>query len=119
MTSKFSLIFYTFKKTFSYSGRANRDEFIFYISFFMLYGNIVLVLNKYYSDHLGVLLLANVILLLAPAICSLITRRLHDLNASGWWQLIFLIPFGLILFFALPFKKGTEGANRYGEQPKN
>jgi uncharacterized membrane protein YhaH (DUF805 family) len=119
MTNPFILIFQTFKKTFSYSGRSNREECIFYISFFMIYGNIVLMLNKYYSDHWVVMILANVILSLTPAIFSLITRRLHDLNASGWWQLIFFIPFGLILFFALPFKKGTEGTNRYGEQPKN
>ena len=46
-------------------------------------------------------------------------RRLHDLNASGWWQLITFIPLGQILMIGFIFFKGTEGANRYGEPPKD
>ena len=42
-------------------------------------------------------------------------RRLHDLEASGWWSLLFIVPvvnmiFGLVLMF----KAGTDGANRFG-----
>jgi uncharacterized membrane protein YhaH (DUF805 family) len=44
-------------------------------------------------------------------------RRLHDLNASGWWQLITLIPMGQLLMIGLIFFKGTPTANNYGEPP--
>ena len=44
------------------------------------------------------------------------TKRLHDVEASGWYQLILLVPYinlgMLILFFA----KGTPGPNKYGDQ---
>lgn len=47
-------------------------------------------------------------------------KRLHDINLSGWWYLIFLIPliniiFGLHVFFS----DGTKGPNNYGPDPKN
>jgi uncharacterized membrane protein YhaH (DUF805 family) len=45
-------------------------------------------------------------------------RRLHDLNASGWWQLITFIPLGQILMIGFIFFKGTQGPNKYGEEPK-
>lgn len=45
-------------------------------------------------------------------------RRLHDLNASGWWQLTTFIPLGQIMMIGYIFFKGTKGSNRYGEPPK-
>ncbi len=45
-------------------------------------------------------------------------KRLHDLDMSGWWVLLFLVPllnvlFGLYLLFA----PGTDGPNRFGPPP--
>ena len=45
-------------------------------------------------------------------------RRLHDLNASGWWQLMTFIPLGQILMIGFIFFKGTPGPNRYGSPPE-
>jgi uncharacterized membrane protein YhaH (DUF805 family) len=47
-------------------------------------------------------------------------RRLHDIDRSGWWILIFFIP--IIGFFLLLFwyvSKGTEGDNRFGPPPES
>lgn len=45
-------------------------------------------------------------------ICSQAARRCHDLNHSGWWQ---LIPFyGFIMIFG----NGTHGYNQFGADPK-
>ena len=42
-------------------------------------------------------------------------RRCHDFNASGWWNLLFLIPLvNLIFMFFLWLKPGDDGANGYG-----
>ena len=38
--------------------------------------------------------------LLIPSI-SLATRRLHDINKSGWWQLLWLLPVAIGIIIAL------------------
>ncbi len=45
-------------------------------------------------------------------------RRLHDIDKSGWWLLIGLVPFvgGLILIYFF-VQKGTTGPNQFGEDP--
>ena len=44
-----------------------------------------------------------------------VVKRLHDLNRSGWYFFLFLIPFfNIIMFLFLIFKPGTVGANDYG-----
>lgn len=45
-------------------------------------------------------------------------RRLHDIDKSGWWILLALIPIIgtlIILFFAV--LKSTPGSNEYGLNP--
>lgn len=46
-------------------------------------------------------------------------RRLHDIEKSGWYYLLFLIPIvGFILMIVWFVKEGTKGANQYGEDPQ-
>ena len=65
----------------------------------------------------------NSTLLLYPpyfaVMLSLAVRRLHDQARSGWWLLPALVPVlgPLLLAFLLPFKRGTDGENQYGEDP--
>lgn len=45
-------------------------------------------------------------------------RRLHDLDKSGWFMLLTLIPLvNLFFLLYLWFMPGTQGYNRYGEDP--
>ncbi|MDR2788589.1 MAG: DUF805 domain-containing protein [Candidatus Accumulibacter sp.] len=45
-------------------------------------------------------------------------RRLRDVNRSGWWCLLFLIPYlGPIFFLLLILKGGDEESNEYGLPP--
>jgi uncharacterized membrane protein YhaH (DUF805 family) len=45
--------------------------------------------------------------------------RLHDLNRSGWWALVLLIPYvGSVVSLAMMFWPGTGGDNDYGPQPR-
>ena len=54
----------------------------------------------------GILILPNT---------SLIIRRLHDINKSGWWMLLFFTIVGLIpMFYWLYFKEGDQSENNYG-----
>lgn len=45
--------------------------------------------------------------------------RLHDLNASGWWCVVLLVPYvGAAASLALSFVPGASGDNDYGEPPR-
>jgi len=45
-------------------------------------------------------------------------RRLNDLNRSGWWFLLFIVPLvNLLLAIYLIFFPGTEGSNNWGPAP--
>lgn len=46
-------------------------------------------------------------------------RRLHDQDRSGWLMLLLLIPFfGWFALFVMMLLSGTEGPNRFGQDPK-
>ena len=47
---------------------------------------------------------------------ALSVRRLHDTGRTGWWLLLHLIPFG-ILILAIFYLSGSDGDNQYGPQP--
>jgi uncharacterized membrane protein YhaH (DUF805 family) len=45
-------------------------------------------------------------------------KRWHDLDTSGWWVLINIIPLaGLYTLVMCGFVKGTPGPNRFGPNP--
>lgn len=47
-----------------------------------------------------------------------LSKRFHDLNMSGTWSLVALVPLvGLIAEIILLFTRGTEGDNDYGPDP--
>lgn len=49
---------------------------------------------------------------------AIAVRRLHDINHSGWWLLLGLIPIaGWIVIFVWFCTKGTRGSNRFGPDP--
>jgi len=95
------------KHYFDFNGREGRKVFwLFTLNIFIIntiFGLISTVLS---------LLLSFVILL--PSL-GLSVRRFHDIDFSGWWVLVGLIPFvgviALIVFACIP---GTQGENKYG-----
>ncbi len=45
-------------------------------------------------------------------------KRLQDINMSGGWWVLMLVPgANLILGIVMLFKKGTVGTNQYGDDP--
>jgi uncharacterized membrane protein YhaH (DUF805 family) len=59
----------------------------------------------------------NLIVALATLLPSIAAgvRRLHDIDRSGWWLLIGLVPLiGFIVLIVFLTKRGTEGQNRFG-----
>ena len=53
---------------------------------------------------------------LIPGI-ALVIRRLHDINKSGWYWFIVLIPIvGIIIFLIFMLKDSINEGNQYGER---
>ena len=51
---------------------------------------------------------------------ALKTRRMHDINKSGWWQLIELVPIvGPIIFFIFLCTDSVNENNKYGKSVNN
>ncbi len=70
------------------------------------------------SGALSIALVAVVYIGMLVLSVGFAVRRLHDLDKSGWWWLLMLIPLvnlGMIIY--LLFFAGTSGENRFGEPP--
>lgn len=105
------------KKYADFSGRARRMEF----GVFLLVNVIIAVVLSVIDGVLGTIFLGIIfnLAVMVPTI-ALSARRLHDMNWSGWWQLLYIIPIvGLVLLLVMLFKGPTDADNRFGANPKN
>ena len=100
-----------FAKYADFNGRAKRPEFWWFL-LFIVFG--------------GVLQFVNVYIYLAFTFATIVpyyaagARRLHDMNKSGWMQLLWLIPIlGWIYLIYLLAQPGDAGDNQYGSPPAN
>ena len=118
-----------FKGWFRTIGRSSRQEYIARFMLFWVIGFIFITLEKIDKSltqtpfNIIVMSVIAFIMFIVLALTLLqvffVThRRLHDLNTSGWWQLITFIPFGQILMIGFIFFKGTDGPNKYGPPPE-
>ncbi|MCW9709710.1 DUF805 domain-containing protein [Avibacterium sp. 21-586] len=110
---------YVLKNYAQFNGRARRKEFWWFTAVdFLLYvilGLLDFVLLNNDFGFSGVYGLATLIPSLAVKV-----RRLHDTDRSGWWLLIGFMPvIGFIVLFVFACLDGTQGRNRFGEDPKN
>lgn len=96
----------------NFEGRARRPEY-WWFALFVLVGNLLFALIG-----IGILKAIWGLALLLPSL-AVGVRRLHDLDKSGWWLLLVLIPIigGLILIYFF-VQEGTKGANQYGPEPR-
>ncbi len=61
--------------------------------------------------------LAVCLALLVPSL-AITAKRWHDVDKSGWWQLLGIVPVANLYALVMTgFIKGTEGRNQYGENP--
>jgi uncharacterized membrane protein YhaH (DUF805 family) len=96
---------------FSFDGRINRKIYWLYcFAPLFLIGTIAAAANAGPE-----LILALTIMVAWPSL-ALHVKRWHDMNQSGWWQLISLIPVlgGFYVLIVCGFVKGTEGPNQFG-----
>jgi len=114
-----------FIRYFDFSGRSIRSEY-WYWGLFVTTATIVLefidaqIAGRSFFDTniLGGTILGGILLLITtiPSL-SVSIRRLHDINKSGWWTLLFFTIIGWIPLFYWACLKSDGVDNRFGPSP--
>ena len=118
-----------FKNYVTFSGRAARSEFWFWVLFTFLGGIVTGAVDGALfgvaapgpegmpaGGNMGPVGSIFSLGTLLPSI-AVSVRRLHDTNRSGWWFLIGFTIIGLIPLLIWYCSKGGEGDNRFGGNP--
>ena len=113
---------------FSVRGRIGRWRYLAYsfTSMFLLSlalgipaAILIPIISRMANSKVGIGIM--IVLMYIPFIAAtfiMAKRRLHDLNRSGWWSLLLIIPLLNLLFaLYLMFGPGTAGSNQYGPKP--
>jgi uncharacterized membrane protein YhaH (DUF805 family) len=107
-----------FSKYVTFTGRARRSEYWWFVLFVALVSLVASALDFYLSTDFMVFQVIVGLALLLPEL-AVGVRRLHDTNRTGWWLLIGLVPviggIVLLVFFLIDSDPGT---NRYGASTK-
>ena len=128
------------KKYCCFKGRASRSEFWWFCLFTFILNLVVALLGSLLPALGSIVSAVQALWLLLPTV-GVTTRRLHDRNLSGWWQVLplaaalpaiagavleanwllmlagcaaGLASLALLILYAL---KGTAGPNRFGPDP--
>lgn len=112
------------KKYADFTGRLSRKGFWYFILVNALVGLVLSILDRAIfkaepgsSYRLAPLSYIYSLAILLPTLAAS-TRRLHDINKSGWFQLLGLIPLvGQIILLVFYFQKGDQVENQYGPVP--
>ena len=107
-----------FSKYVTFSGRARRPEYWYWVLFGVLVAIVAGILDAViFGANSGVFSGLSSLALLLPNL-AVTVRRLHDTDRSGWWMLILLLPFvGAVVLFVFMCLRGTAGLNRFGPEP--
>jgi uncharacterized membrane protein YhaH (DUF805 family) len=99
-----------------FTGRSGRAEFWWFFLANLIVA-VVLSLLGQASTFFYIIYVLYGLALIIPGI-AVSVRRLHDINRSGWWVLIALIPIvGAIVLLVFHATAGDRGSNNYGPLP--
>ena len=113
------------KQYVDFKGRARRKEYWMFFLFNFIAAFTLALLGGMIAGALDAPELAMIpyfmyaLGIIVPSIAAVV-RRLHDQNKSGWYLLVYFIPFvGFIWLLVLLCTEGDAGPNEYGPDPKN
>jgi uncharacterized membrane protein YhaH (DUF805 family) len=99
----------------NFAGRAIRSEYWYWVLFVFLAEIVTGIVDFVLGVQITTTIFGLAVLLPGLAVA---VRRLHDLDRSGWWVLLALIPLiGAIVLLVWFCSRGTEGSNRFGPDP--
>jgi uncharacterized membrane protein YhaH (DUF805 family) len=104
-----------FSKYFTFSGRASRSEYWWFLLFNLIISVVAGFIDQVIYQEPSLFTAIISIGMLFPNL-TVMVRRLHDTNHSGWWYLIVLTIIGIIPFFIWTVKNGDAEINKFGAQ---
>ncbi len=116
---------------FSFKGRIGRLRYLaygvgIYLVFMVIMMGVAVIVGMSMaaggeSAMSAVVVILMGILYIAMIVMSVMIakRRLNDLNRSGWWFLLFIVPLiNFVMAIYVIFFPGTEGSNNFGPAPE-
>jgi uncharacterized membrane protein YhaH (DUF805 family) len=111
------------KKYAVFHGRSRRAEYWYFVLFNLIVAVVLAGIDTLlgtFSSAQNIGLMSGIysLAVIIPTL-AVTFRRLHDIDRSGWWILINLVPLiGTIVLLVFALMDGTPGDNRYGPNPK-
>ena len=109
-----------FQQYVGFTGRARRSEFWYFVLFTILVSIVATIIDRAILRSIGnigiVASLANLALILPSLAVG--ARRLHDIDRTGWWQLLSLIPIIGTIVLIVFWVQDSHGDNKHGPSPK-
>ena len=114
-----------FQHYFDFKGRSTRSEYWWWLLFVVLAGIALTIVDMgigtfNYESGDGLLSGLFKLATLIPGL-ALGARRLHDIDKSAWWLLMwlsFLLIIPVIVLLVWAARQGDNGTNRYGPDPR-
>ena len=102
----------------AFSGRASRSEYWYFFLFLVLLAIVTSIIDAaiFPGNELMPTYSIFSLLTIIPSI-SAAARRLHDVDRSGWWQLLYFTIIGSLLVLYWLIKKSDSGNNKHGTNP--
>jgi uncharacterized membrane protein YhaH (DUF805 family) len=115
-----NLYWNAFEKYTDFYGRASRTEYWMFILFNLIFHVIAFVLDQFLFQYTngkidGAVVILYSLIVFIPSL-SIATRRLHDIDKTGWYLFLPLLPIiGSIWLIVLLATEGELEENAYGE----
>jgi uncharacterized membrane protein YhaH (DUF805 family) len=108
-----------FRNYVNFSDRAVRSEFWYFVLFMFIIGIIAQLLDVYFFSlqavvaGIGPIYALTTLVLFLPGL-AVSVRRLHDIDRTGWWVLLYITVIGTLWLIYWACQRGTVGPNRFG-----
>jgi uncharacterized membrane protein YhaH (DUF805 family) len=98
----------------TFEGRAARSEFWWWFLAIIIASIVAGLIDGLLFPNMQLLSLLLGLAIIVPNL-AVGARRLHDIDRTGWWLLIGLLPIiGTLVLLWFFIQKGTDGTNRFG-----
>jgi uncharacterized membrane protein YhaH (DUF805 family) len=111
-----SAIISAFAGWITFSGRAGRAEYWWFVLFGAIVFGFAGLLDHAMFGRDALFWEICTLVFLVPYI-AVAVRRLHDADRSGWWLLLTFVPLGNIVLWIWFCMPSTPGPNRFGPMP--